>query len=47
MNKLPLAKCEQILAMLVEGVSMRSISRIADVSIDTVQSCLRKPGRYC
>ena len=36
MNKLPLAKRVQILAMLVEGSSMRSISRVADVSINTV-----------
>ena len=30
MNKLPLAKRVQILAMLCEGSSMRSISRMAD-----------------
>ena len=35
MNKLPLAKRVQILSMLVEGSSMRSISRVADVSINT------------
>jgi hypothetical protein len=33
MNKLPHAKRQQILAMLCEGSSMRSISRITDVSI--------------
>ena len=32
MNKLPLAKRVQILSMLCEGSSMRSISRVADVS---------------
>ena len=36
MNKLPLAKRTQILAMLCEGSSMRSISRVADMSINTV-----------
>ena len=36
MNRLPLAKRVQILAMLCEGSSMRSISRVADVSINTV-----------
>lgn len=40
MNKLPLAKRTQILAMLCEGSSMRSISRIADVSINTVSKLL-------
>lgn len=33
MNKLPLAKRVQILAMLCEGSSMRSISRVTDVSM--------------
>ena len=32
MNKLPLAKRAQILSMLCEGSSMRSISRVVDVS---------------
>ena len=36
MNKLPIAKLVQILPMLVEGSSMRSISRFVDVSINTV-----------
>ena len=40
MNKLPLAKRVQILSMLCEGSSMRSISRIADVSINTVAKLL-------
>ena len=31
MNRLPLAKRVQILNMLCEGSSMRSISRVADV----------------
>lgn len=44
MNKLPLAKRTQILAMLCEGSSMRSISRIADVSIYTVSKLLIEAG---
>ena len=44
MNKLPLAKRTQILAMLCEGSSMRSISRIADVSINTVSKLLAEAG---
>jgi IS1 family transposase len=44
MNKLPLAKRVQILAMLCEGSSMRSISRVADVSINTVSKLLVEAG---
>jgi IS1 family transposase len=47
MNKLPLAKRVQILSMLVEGSSMRSISRVADVSINTVSKLLIDAGRAC
>lgn len=47
MNKLPLAKRVQILSMLCEGVSMRSISRIADVSINTVTKLLEDAGETC
>jgi len=47
MNKLPLAKRTQILAMLCEGSSMRSISRIADVSINTVAKLLVEAGEAC
>jgi len=47
MNKLPLAKRVQILAMLCEGSSMRSISRIADVSINTVAKLLVDAGEAC
>src|SRR6185369_1312691 len=47
MNKLPLAKRTQILAMLCEGSSMRSISRIADVSINTVTKLLEQAGEAC
>ena len=44
MNKLPLAKRVQILSMLCEGSSMRSISRMADVSINTVAKLLVDAG---
>jgi len=47
MNKLPLAKRAQILSMLCEGSSMRSISRVADVSINTVTALLEKAGAAC
>lgn len=47
MNKLPLAKRAQILAMLCEGASMRSVSRLADVSINTVSKLLVDAGKAC
>jgi IS1 family transposase len=47
MNKLPHAKRVQILSMLVEGSSMRSISRVADVSINTVAKLLAEAGDAC
>jgi lambda repressor-like predicted transcriptional regulator len=47
MNKLPIAKRVQILSMLVEGSSMRSVSRVADVSINTVAKLLAEAGEAC
>lgn len=47
MNKLSVAQRAQILAMLCEGSSMRSISRLADVSINTVSKLLVDAGRFC
>jgi len=47
MNKLPPAKRVQILSMLCEGSSMRSISRVADVSINTVLALLVDAGEAC
>src|SRR5579871_1870500 len=47
MNKLPLEKRVQILSMLCEGSSMRSISRVADVSINTVSKLLIDAGKAC
>jgi IS1 family transposase len=47
MNKLPLAKRVMILSLLCEGSSMRSISRVADVSINTVTKLLVDAGETC
>jgi lambda repressor-like predicted transcriptional regulator len=47
MNKLPPETRTQILAMLCEGSSMRSISRAADVSINTVTKLLIDAGKAC
>ncbi len=47
MNKLPDAKRIQILHMLVEGASMRSISRVVGVSINTVTKLLVEAGEAC
>jgi IS1 family transposase len=47
MNKLPLQTRVQVLSILCEGSSMRSISRVADVSINTVAKLLIDAGRAC
>jgi IS1 family transposase len=47
MNKLPIEKRVQIINCLVEGMSMRATSRIADVSINTVTKLLVDVGRAC
>jgi IS1 family transposase len=47
MNTLPPAKRVQILSMLCEGASMRSISRVVDVSINTVSKLLVDAGLTC
>lgn len=47
MNKLPLETRVQILSMLCEGSSMRSISRITGVSINTVSKLLVDAGNAC
>jgi hypothetical protein len=44
MNKLFLAKRAQILTLLCEGVSMRSIERIVGCSINTVDNLLCEAG---
>ena len=47
MNKLDIAKRAQILSILCEGASMRSVSRLANVSINTVSKLLVDAGRFC
>lgn len=47
MNKLPIQKRTQIINLLVEGNSLRSTSRIADVSINTVTKLLCDVGAAC
>ena len=47
MNKLPLEKRVQILSMLCEGSSMRSISRVIGVSFNTVDKLLQDAGAAC
>lgn len=47
MNRLPLHKRVQILSMMVEGSSMRSISRVCDVSFNTVTKLLVDAGKAC
>jgi IS1 family transposase len=46
-NKLSTEKRVQILNLLVEGVSLRAISRLADVSINTVTKLLIDAGKVC
>src|SRR5476649_2099333 len=47
MNKLPLETRVQILSMLCEGSSMRSISRVCDVSFNSVVKLLIDAGNAC
>src|SRR5277367_5488840 len=46
-NRLPIAKRVQILSLLCEGSSMRAISRLVDVSINTVTRELVLAGQAC
>jgi hypothetical protein len=47
MNRLPIAKRVQILSLLCEGSSMRAVSRLVDVSINTVRRELVLAGQPC
>jgi len=47
MNKLSVEKRAQIIGMLVEGNSMRAVSRMSDCSINTVTKLLVDVGRAC
>src|ERR1039458_8401929 len=47
LNRLPLEKRAQIVGMIAEGDSLRSTSRMADVSINTVTKLLVDLGTAC
>ena len=47
MNVLSIDKRTQLISLLVEGLSIRAVSRIADVSINTVMKVLCEPGKAC
>ena len=47
MNKLPTAKRAKILTLLIEGMSMRAVSRSEEVSINTVTKLLVNAGESC
>ena len=47
MNRLSKKKRAEILGMLVEGVSMRATSRLADVNFQTVNNLLVNAGAAC
>jgi len=47
MNKLPRDKRVQILSLLCEGMSLRSVTRITGVSINTVTKLLVDAGKAC
>ena len=47
MNRLPIEKRAQILQLLVEGNSMRSVERIVGCSINTVTKTLEEAGQAC
>jgi IS1 family transposase len=47
MNKLPIHKRVMILNMLIEGMSMRAVSRTVGVSINTVTKMLVEAGEAC
>ena len=47
MNKLPIEKQVQVIRLLVEGNSLRSISRILDLSFNTVLKLVSKIGAAC
>ena len=47
MNRLPTEKQTQIINLLVEGMSMRAVSRVAGVSINTVTKLLEDAGAAC
>lgn len=47
MNRLPIDKRAQIIGLLVEGMSMRAVSRVVGCSINTVTKLLEEVGFAC
>jgi len=47
MNRLPIEERARIVGMLIEGMSLRATSRLADVSINTVTKLLVEVGSAC
>jgi IS1 family transposase len=47
MNRLPIEKRAQIIGLLVEGMSMRAVTRIVGCSISTVTKLLEEVGFAC
>jgi len=47
MNRLPIEKRAQIIGLLVEGMSMRAVSRIVGCSVNTVTKLLEEVGFAC
>lgn len=47
MNTLPNAKRAQILSLLCEGMSMRAVARVVDVSFNTVAKAMVDAGTVC
>jgi len=47
MNKLTRSKRVEIISLLVEGMSLRAVTRVAGVSINTVTKLLITAGKAC
>ena len=47
MNRLPIEKHAQIIGLLVEGMSMRAVTRVVGCSINTVTKLLEEVGLAC
>ena len=47
MNRLSVSKRAQIITLLVEGMSLRAISRVTDTSINTIANLLVDAGEAC
>lgn len=47
MNRLPIEKRAQMIGLLVEGMSMRAVSRVVGCSINTVTKLLEEVGFAC